>query len=126
MKLFKNKISIMSFAVSATILLSTQLYAKNTVETFHDRKAASQYCQCVGCHGYKAEKSAFNRARPLRELSKEDLLAKLTYYKNRSDFKLTTEQLMNKQIRDISNADLENIVSYIMTLPKTEKRKNNI
>jgi len=122
---FKNKIRIMSF-VTSTLLLVPNLSAKSINHKSYDSKSATYYNQCVGCHGYKAEKSAFDRARPLRTLSKEDLYNKISYYKNTPNKKLTTEMLMNKQIKDVSEEEIKKVVTFILSLPETQKRGSSL
>jgi len=122
MKILKNKTNRLALTALSLFIVSSSLYAKSSHEENYDSKSATYYNQCVGCHGYKAEKSAFHRARPLRSLTKEDLYNKISYYKDSKNLTLTTEMLMNKQIKGISNEDIENVVTFILSLPSTVKR----
>jgi len=119
---FQYRVSIISFLGVLTTLGSESLNAKSIALKSYDKKSAIYYNQCVECHGYKAEKSAFNRARPLRELSKSELYKKLLYYKNGANLKLTTEMVMNKQIKNVNKRELKNIVEYISSLPLRDKK----
>jgi len=122
MKILKNKISVISLMATSLFVFSSDLSAKISHHETYDSKSAIYYNQCVGCHGYKAEKSAFDRARPLRTLTKEDLYNRISYYKDSKNLTLTTEMLMNKQIKGISHEDIENVVTFILSLPATTTR----
>ena len=124
MKILKNTITRLSLTTLALAIATSSLSAKISYHETYDSKSAIYYNQCVGCHGYKAEKSAFDRARPLRTLTKEDLYNRISYYKDSKKLTLTTEMLMNKQIKNISYEDIENVVTFILSLPATTKRDN--
>jgi len=122
MKTLNNKISMIGLTALAFFILSSGLFAKSSHEEGYDSRSAIYYNQCVGCHGYKAEKSAFHRARPLRTLTENDLYNRISYYKNSKELTLTTEMLMNKQIKNLSHEDIKKVVSYILSLEETVKR----
>jgi len=124
MKILNNKIHKIGLASSTIFILSSVVFAKSSHHETYDSKSATYFNQCVGCHGYKAEKSAFHRARPLRTLTKNDLYNRISYYKNSKELTSTTEILMNKQIKNLSHEDIKRVVSFILSLEETIKHND--
>jgi len=124
MKILKSRTNMIGLTVSTIFILSSGVSAKSSHHETYDSRSATYFNQCVGCHGYKAEKSAFHRARPLRTLTKDDLYNRISYYKNSKELTSTTEVLMNKQIKNLSHEDIKKVVSFILSLEETKKHND--
>lgn len=91
-------------------LLSTALWCSDPSATLYSKK-------CAQCHGMRAEKPAFNLSRPLNSLSAEELHTLLYGYRSNSyQGGGTMKPLMQKLVRDLSDQEIETLISYIKSI----------
>ncbi len=81
-------------------------------------RGAQLFKICAGCHGEDGRNKAFGKSGIIAGQSKEDLLESVKFYRD-SDFKAHgTSFVMSKQVKNMSAQDINDVVSYISSLPK--------
>ena len=67
---------------------------------------------CKGCHGQQWEKSAMDKSKVIKEMSKEEILTALKGYQE-GTYGGVMKGLMEEQVKEISEEEMEEIVSKI-------------
>ncbi len=79
-------------------------------------RGAVLYKQCAGCHGPDGKNKAFGKSGIIAGQSVEDLKESLAFYKA-SDFKtLSSVSVMVKQVKNLSDEDLNEVSNFISKL----------
>ncbi len=78
--------------------------------------AAKIYQKCAGCHGEKGRHKAFNRSGIIGGEPKEEILEKLKFFKEGDFPSQSTSKVMKKQLKNLSEEDLEKLADYISHL----------
>jgi len=87
--------------ISALILVSAASIA-----------SADAYQKCAGCHGATGEKSALNKSKIIKDMSKADITAALHGYKD-GTYGGPMKGLMKGQVASLSDADITAISEKI-------------
>ena len=74
--------------------------------------------KCQSCHGEKGEKSAFNVAMPLKDMSLDDMELAIGQYTNRSDYGYGYNIQMRSISASITKNDLAKIKDYLDSVNK--------
>jgi cytochrome c553 len=74
--------------------------------------------KCQSCHGTKGELSAYNVARPLKDLSLDDMEHAIGQYTNRSDYGYDYNMVMKPIAANTTNAELAKIKDYLDSVNK--------
>ena len=74
--------------------------------------------KCQSCHGTKGELSAYNVARPLKDLSLDDMEHAIGQYTNRSDYGYDYNMVMKPIAANTTNAELARIKDYLDSVNK--------
>ncbi len=77
---------------------------------------ADLYKKCAGCHGEDGKHKAFDRSDIIAGKSKDELLKKLISFQNISSEATGTSKVMNKQLKNLSKEELEELADYISKL----------
>ncbi len=80
--------------------------------------------KCKSCHGENAEKRAYGKSRPLKDLSKEQMLNAIIGYTNNT-YDRGMAFIMRPHAASVTESQMESIAAYIKSLnpeePKEEK-----
>ncbi len=87
--------------ISALILVSAASIA-----------SADAYTKCAGCHGAHGEKSALNKSKIIKDMSKADIAAAIHGYKD-GTYGGAMKGLMKGQVASLSDADITAISEKI-------------
>ncbi len=80
---------------------------------------------CITCHGEKADKEAYNTARPLINLSLFDFQQAIRDY-TMGEYDRGMAMVMKPQAMSLSTSKIKDIYAYIQTLkPKKEEKPSN-
>jgi len=74
--------------------------------------SADAFQKCAGCHGANGEKSALNKSKIIKDMSKADIAAALHGYKDGS-YGGPMKGLMKGQVASLSDADIKAIANKI-------------
>ncbi len=74
--------------------------------------ASANMALCKGCHGQNFEKKAMGKSKVVRNMSKADIIKALKGYKAGTYGEIMKE-VMEKQVKKLSNKDIESIASKI-------------
>lgn len=74
--------------------------------------------KCQSCHGQKGEKSAYNAARPLKDMSLEDMEYAINRYTNDSSYGNGYQIQMNSIAPNTTKNELEQIHNYLNSINK--------
>ena len=74
--------------------------------------SADAYQKCAGCHGASGEKSALNKSKIIKDMSKADITAALHGYKD-GTYGGPMKGLMKGQVGSLSDADIQAIADKI-------------
>lgn len=67
---------------------------------------------CKGCHGQNWEKSAMNKSKVVKDMSKQEIIDSLNGYKN-GTYGGAMKGLMVGQVKNLSGADIEAVAADI-------------
>ena len=76
-------------------------------------QATPLYTKCVSCHGVSGEKVALNKSLIIKDMSKADFISAMKGYKDGSYGK-EQKSLMKAQVATLSDAQIEEIASFIV------------
>ena len=74
--------------------------------------SADAFQKCAGCHGANGEKSALNKSKIIKDMSKADIVTALHGYKDGS-YGGPMKGLMKGQVASLSDADIQAIANKI-------------
>lgn len=74
--------------------------------------------KCQTCHGEKGEKSAYNVAKPLNDMSVDDMSFAINRYTNEAEYGYGYQLLMSPIAANVRVQDLENIKAYLDSINK--------
>jgi cytochrome c553 len=74
--------------------------------------------KCQSCHGEKGEVSAYNVAKPLKDLSVDDISFAIGQYTNRSDYGYDYNMVMRPIAANTTKADIVKIKDYLDSVNK--------
>jgi len=74
--------------------------------------SADAYQKCAGCHGATGEKSALNKSKIIKDMSKADIVAAIKGYKA-GTYGGPMKGLMKGQVASLSDADIQAIADKI-------------
>jgi len=74
--------------------------------------SADAYQKCAGCHGAHGEKSALNKSKIIKDMSKADIAAAIHGYKD-GTYGGAMKGLMKGQVASLSDADITAISEKI-------------
>jgi cytochrome c len=89
-------------AATALVLLSSILSAD-----------AALYKKCAACHGANGEKSAMNKSKIIKDMSKADFVAALEGYKA-GTYGAGLKNLMVMQVKTLDSAQMQALADYIV------------
>jgi cytochrome c553 len=71
------------------------------------------YTKCANCHGQNGDKSAFNKTMKISKITKKEFVKKIKGYQNKSLNQYGMGNLMNGQVKTLSDADINSIASHL-------------
>jgi len=74
--------------------------------------SADAYAKCAGCHGGAGEKSALNKSKIIKDMSKADIVAALKGYQD-GTYGGAMKGLMAGQVKGLSAADMQAIADKV-------------
>ena len=74
--------------------------------------------KCQSCHGEKGEKSAYNVAMPLKDMSVDDMAHAIGQYTNRNDYGYDYNMVMRPIAANTTKADIVKIKDYLDSVNK--------
>jgi len=74
--------------------------------------SADAYAKCAGCHGATGEKSALNKSKIIKDMSKADIVAAIKGYQA-GTYGGPMKGLMAGQVKGLSDADTQAIADKI-------------
>ncbi len=82
-------------------------------ETIVMADGATLYAKCAQCHGKTGEKSAMNKSKIIKDMSKTDFVGAMKGYQSGS-YGGAMKNLMVLQVKGLSEADITEISDYIV------------
>ncbi len=73
---------------------------------------------CASCHGQKGEVSAYNVAKPLKDMSAEEISHAINRYTNESDYGYGYEIMMRPIAANTRSQDVKDIKAYLDSINK--------
>ncbi len=98
------------------VIVKTLIIGLLSTTSLFCAEGAKIYQKCAGCHGEKGRHKAFNRSGIIGGKPKEEILEKLKFFKEGDFPSQSTSKVMKKQLKNLSEDELEKLAKYISTL----------
>ena len=115
-------ITAVTFAVAALNAADISIEHKAETEmSAADKKTnknahlEQKFKKCATCHGQKGEKKAFDRSRPIGNLSEEEIKTSLQKYKKGS-FKTPLKKIMHIESKRFTDDEISDLAKFIAHL----------
>jgi cytochrome c553 len=79
---------------------------------FSSLLTADAYTKCAGCHGMNGEKTALKKSKVIAQMSKAEIVLSLKGYQD-GTYGGAMKDLMQAQMKDLSDADIQMIADKI-------------